>query len=425
MSYEYLLHILTHSLVFIYLLNQKLKLTLFNIFVIPYFLIFGIGFYFYVEEYPYDNFTSVRNLAALNISLCSIFIFLGKLIFQISFPSNKTSAKIIANAQRIINKWLLISLSIFVALVLVLALFVYGGLDAIKIITASRGQLNPLELKEIRFDSGVHGWVKPVFSYVNTSLSRLFPFLLIGYGTLHNNKYYKWFGYFIIILISLAEISTLHKSTFIYYLLQVIIFYALLKKWKLNTRFMIPVIAIIFTILMGYYAFLTSTDGIISIVGEISSRIVNEPHRCLNEYLKFWPEYQPHRYGMNIRVIHGLFSSQEFEPAFKTVIYQYTDPASPLLGTWPALFIADAWVDFSFFGVIIYSFVFGLMLELLDRYTRNNDDYLAYSLIASLFISVTIPLENSLITAFIGGGIITLPILVWMLIKKKKVRVKG
>ena len=165
--------------------------------------------------------------------------------------------------------------------------------------------------------------------------------------------------------------------------------------------------------------FLTNSEDAGDAMAQALDRITDEPNRVLREYFIWWPNRFPHSYGLNIRPIHAIFGHGEFEPAYKTVVYQYLDYNNPFVGTWPSMYIADAWVDFSYYGVLIFSIIAGFMLTFLDYILKKHKNAYGAALFAGLVGSLFTLIENSLLTAFLTGGFLILPFLFKVLISTK------
>ena len=115
-----------------------------------------------------------------------------------------------------------------------------------------------------------------------------------------------------------------------------------------------------------------------------------------------------------------MFGSGTYEPAFVTVIMQNMNPSDYVGGTWPAMFIADAWVDFSYFGVVFYSLITGFIVNTIDLYLQKNRDGLSVVLFCSLLTSLNTLLENALITSLISGGLLLYPLFTMLITKRSK-----
>jgi oligosaccharide repeat unit polymerase len=150
-------------------------------------------------------------------------------------------------------------------------------------------------------------------------------------------------------------------------------------------------------------------------LGLIGSRIFKEPIRVMELYPHYYPDIYPHTWGLNIRLIHDVFSSDNFIPAYVAVTGGLEH------ASFNAMFIADAYVDFSYLGVIIQSVFVGFILSSLDYTVFARNNYLHKALIASLLIGIFSLINIGLVTSLFGFGLITLPILSSILeIKRNK-----
>ena len=81
-------------------------------------------------------------------------------------------------------------------------------------------------------------------------------------------------------------------------------------------------------------------------------------------------------------------------------------------------FIADAWVDFSYAGVFVFSMVAGATCRLIDAvYLVKGKTAVGIAIMAAAFSGVFALLVSALNTAFLSGGLLLAPLLAGVLIK--------
>jgi oligosaccharide repeat unit polymerase len=402
-------------LVFLYIIVNFRKIRAFNFLIILLFLFFGPAFF--TSNIDIDDAFYTECIC---LSLTWMFLFLGKLLSDDMLAKWRIKKNTIQ--PRAIRKNIIWGFVIFFYVILFLSLFVYGGLNSLKIIRGAADGLTPSDLKTLRFEGGPQGWIRPFYAYVTGFTGPVSLFALYSVSDGKSSVFAKVIVFSFVALILLSGISTLHKSIAFFYLLQ-LGFWAFLRKnpkWELNIKHIIWFVGLTIGVLLPAYLLLTSAVDASEALDSITGRVTEEPNRVLREYFIWWPKYLDHTLGTNIRVVHSLFGSGTYEPAFVTVIMQNMNPSEYVGGSWPAMFIADAWVDFSYFGVVIYSLITGFIVNTIDLYLQKNRDGLSVVLFCSLLTSLNTLLENALITSLISGGLLLYPLFTMLITKKSK-----
>lgn len=128
----------------------------------------------------------------------------------------------------------------------------------------------------------------------------------------------------------------------------------------------------------------------------------------LLEFFTAFPHYLSHTWGANMRPIAFLLGVQ-FHPAYADVAYLWRGERSSISN---AMFIADAWVDFSFFGVALVSVVVGMVCRAIDlAVISEGKSAITVAVLACLFSGVLSLMIGSAPTAVFSGGLITVPLL--------------
>lgn len=307
-----------------------------------------------------------------------------------------------------INNGTLIAFTFITGLIILLGLFVYGGIDSL-ITALTNSAVNADSLVQLRLDSGVHGWISPLFVYSIFSIVRLISFLLIGYAFFKKSLLLKCLAYMYTGLVMLALLANLAKSPFAFFFLQVIIFHLLLFNVKINFKRTVLMVFLFVVLLIPIYLLLTNAENSITALDLISYRLFAEPNRVLDLYPFYYPNIYPFAHGMNIRLIHDLLSSSTYTPANIAVAGGQEDV------TFNAVFIADAWVDFSYWGVIVQSFVLGLLLSFLDQKIFSKNNFVHKSLFAAILIGIFSLASTSLVTSLFSFGLLSIPLLLVLL----------
>jgi hypothetical protein len=122
-----------------------------------------------------------------------------------------------------------------------------------------------------------------------------------------------------------------------------------------------------------------------------------------------YPQHLPHTWGMNIGLIHNIFGSGELTSAHTQVANFFGAEGA----TFDAFFIGDAWVDFSYVGVLLMSICVGFAVKIVDLYvTSLGKTPLAVALLGSGMYGLFQLMVTSAFTAFLSGGLLFIPLLV-------------
>jgi hypothetical protein len=121
-----------------------------------------------------------------------------------------------------------------------------------------------------------------------------------------------------------------------------------------------------------------------------------------------YPQYLPHTWGMNIGLIHSVFGNGDLLPAYSRVASFFGADGA----TFDAFFIADAWVDFSYGGVLVMSLVVGFVVKGIDVFVLNlGKTPLCVALLGSGIYGLFELQVTSAFTAALTGGLVLIPLL--------------
>jgi hypothetical protein len=128
----------------------------------------------------------------------------------------------------------------------------------------------------------------------------------------------------------------------------------------------------------------------------------------LLEFFSAFPYYLSHTWGANIRPLAYLMGV-EFRPAYVDVSYLWRSEGGSISN---AMFIADAWADFSFFGVAVASVLVGIVCRAIDlRVFSQGKSAMTVAVLASTFGGVLSLMITSAQTAMFSGGLLSVPLL--------------
>jgi hypothetical protein len=144
-------------------------------------------------------------------------------------------------------------------------------------------------------------------------------------------------------------------------------------------------------------------------------RVFESESQSLFENFAFFPALHPFMWGTNLRPI-AILLGVPFTPSYSLVSFTwYGDPN----GTSPALFIADAWADFSYAGVLVASIVAGAACRLVDLiFLVRGKSVVAIAILCAILWGIIVLLSTALTTALLSGGLLLAPALATMIAPK-------
>lgn len=161
----------------------------------------------------------------------------------------------------------------------------------------------------------------------------------------------------------LARVVTLHRSPAVFLLGMLLLAGRRRIAFSLRTGLsLLGVMLMIFVFISAYTAFIDGRDFAYG-MEQVWDRIVVAPNFGLWNYFEVFPSFAEHTNGGNINLINKLFMDGRVIPAnlyIPGVVYGLPT------ASWNAVFIADLWADFGWFGLLIGPFVIGMFIRFLD-----------------------------------------------------------
>lgn len=146
-------------------------------------------------------------------------------------------------------------------------------------------------------------------------------------------------------------------------------------------------------------------------------RAFDVSNQALLEYFAAYPERMPHMWGANVRAVAAILGLQ-YTPSFDVVsrLWRYTGGS-----TTTAMFIADAWADFSYFGVVGFSIAVGAICRAIDIVLlASGKTATAVAVLAAAFVGIYNLMITALPTSMLSGGLILPPVLAFVIVQGQK-----
>jgi hypothetical protein len=206
----------------------------------------------------------------------------------------------------------------------------------------------------------------------------------------------------------LGKIETLSKAPPVFFVFQIM--FAALLAFTNKISWRVALFGSLFAALLIYVAvlaFIIFYPGQ-SVVELAYSRIFEVENDTLLENFAVFPYLHPFMWGANLRPIAALMGVP-YEPAFNLVGYIWYGSHDI---TSPSLFIADAWADFSYAGVIAYSIIAGTICRVLDIvFLVRGKTVVGVAVLGATLVGVLTLLTTALNIALISGGLLLAPVL--------------
>lgn len=149
-------------------------------------------------------------------------------------------------------------------------------------------------------------------------------------------------------------------------------------------------------------------------------RTFDIPNEVLLEYFSAIPAVIPHSWGHSVRaLLDGAVPTENLQTYY--AVAEVT--RNSLLSTSNAMFVGDAWAQFSWYGVVFVSLMAGFLVRLIDLYSQKNGytDQTA-ALIAGCSFGIFTILSTAFTTGLLTGGLALVPLLSTFFVRRRSVR---
>lgn len=389
-------------------LREPPRILLTPLMLISFFALYGAGNIIYFAGA--DTVPEVRRAVTLSLILMWIGLVIGIELARASWPS------LTARSEAVVRTWkrtaisyrpesdqLLAALGIIVA-AFILGMFIYLG---------KLGQLRSfltfdLSLDKAKYRAEFAGGGGYLYQTLIASVAPFVSFLLLVKGVVTRKRYLVAIGLLVCLAVFAGKLGTFQKIPWLVYLLQLIAAFQVIRRLEFGIGRVI-----FFSMVMlagaGLAVFVAIPDlQELNILEWLSYRFFEVNNEVIYQTFYVYPRYLPHTWGMNIGVIHSLFGSGELLSAHTRVASFFGAEGA----TFDSFFIGDAWVDFSYGGVLIMSLGVGFIVKAVDLFvTSLGKTPLCVALIASGLYGLFQLLVTSAFTAFLSGGLILIPLL--------------
>jgi hypothetical protein len=211
----------------------------------------------------------------------------------------------------------------------------------------------------------------------------------------------------------IGKMETLSKAPPVFFLVQLMLAVSLTLTNRISWKILLFGGLTVFTVIYTATRLIVIFEDGQSILLWIYSRLFEVENQTLLEYFAAFPFMHPHLWGANIRPIAAL-TGVPYIPSFSIVAYTWFGTSDI---TNPSLFIADAWADFSYAGVILFSIITGAICRAIDIvFLAQGKTVAAIAVLAATFWGVLTLMTTALNIALLSGGLLLAPILAAILL---------
>ena len=404
------LHALCLASIVVYIWQREpLRLLLTPLMLASFFVLYGVGniIYFLGADTVPDARRAVTQ---------SLILMWAGLIVGIEFARGFAPG-LVQPSSRVTRGWsaaaltdqargdqLLAALGVLVALFIVAVFF---GFDKPTQLLTFLALESTKEKQKYRLELGAQGGY--VYQTLIASIAPFLSFLLLTKAAVSKHLYLLGAGVLLGIAVFAAKLGMFHKVPWLVYLLQLIIVWQARKRLEFGAgRMVVFLLVLVAGTFVASLIAMPELDSV-GILEFLAYRFFEVNNEVIYQTFYVYPTYLPHTWGMNIGLLHSLFGSGDLVSAH-TQVANFFGAAG---ATFDAFFVADAWVDFGYAGVVLMAVLVGYVVKTVDLYvTSLGKTPLAVALLGSGMYGLFQLQVTSAFTAFLSGGLVFVPLLV-------------
>jgi oligosaccharide repeat unit polymerase len=213
----------------------------------------------------------------------------------------------------------------------------------------------------------------------------------------------------LIVILWMAKFATLMKSPPVMFLLQFLLLYMILSGKTLSTKTVVTLVLVLVALSTLIVLVTFQSLDISQVYSFLYYRLFEIPNEVLLEYFAAIPATLPYEWGSGL---FGFLRDAKSETDVPTYLAVAAITRGNMESSSNAMFIADAWAQFSWMGVAAFSFLAGAVTRSIDLYAfgRGFTDESAV-IVAACSYGVLTMLVTSLPTALLTGGLALIPLL--------------
>jgi len=250
----------------------------------------------------------------------------------------------------------------------------------------------------------------PIYLYrlIVTAVAPMFVIMGILAGILRRSWAILLVTFLLFAATLIGKIETLSKAPPALFLLQLMLAALLARTNRISWRFALSGSVIAFLVIYTVASLIMIFPEQNSSIRAVYSRVFEAENESLLENFATFPFMHPFMWGAGIRPIAALIGTPLIH---SDSLVAYTWIGSHDV-TNPSLFIADAWANFSYLGVILSSVALGMICRSIDlTFLARGKSVVGIAVLGATFLGVFALLTTPLNVALFSGGLLLAPML--------------
>ena len=359
----------------------------------------------------------IRNLD-LAIGSLFLFLFLGVRFADVCWRENRqsmrraivawgaTAARVSVSEASRLRFWL-----VFIGFgVLVPFLFIDNQLS--KVVDYFSIDLSAQDKIDLRREEG-----GSAYYLYNVLISTFAPFLsfCVVAARRQAGRNWKVLGIAFVGLLSVAKMAMLSKAPLAVFIVQLVVICMLCKSLQVRPGAAVGVTA---TAVVGFAVMaviaIPSLDGLEVLANFLFYRVFMIVNESLLEYFAAIPYVLHFSWGAKMGWVASLFQGDAGLPNYWLVAQVHR---GMIASTTSAMFLGDAWADWSWLGVILYPFAMGFLMRGIDikLIAHRGKSIGAIAALGLGHFAIFIALTRSLQTMVITGGLLFVVFFCWLI----------
>lgn len=386
------------------------RLLLTSLMLISIFVLYGVGNIVYFAGA--DTVPEVREA----VTSCLILMWFG-LVIGIEI-ARASSPPLTARSEQVVRRWnataisdrsqgdqILAALGLLAALYIAAVFIYYGKHSQLLEFAATQ---SGADKARYRHDFGAEGGY--VYQTLIASVAPFLSFVLLVKGVALKRRYLGAIGLVVAVAVFAGKVGTFEKTPWLIYLLQIMVVSQAARSLEFGIgRILLLSIVMLAGVTLAVTIAIPQLDAV-GILEWLGYRFFEVNNEVVYQTFYVYPHYLPHTWGMNIGLIHNLFGSGELLSAHSRVANFFGAEGA----TFDSFFIGDAWVDFSYGGVLIMSLIVGFVVKAVDLFVMSlGKTPLCLALLGSGTYGLFQLEVTSAFTAFLSGGLLFIPLLAY------------
>lgn len=235
------------------------------------------------------------------------------------------------------------------------------------------------------------------------------------------NRRVKFYAIFFTSLVMCAKLAQYNKSGPVFFALQLLFVtaYARSLSFRLHA-WHLKIFGIGLLSIIAITSLVNSTGSWILTLFSAFERTFMIPNEVIFEYFAVIPERLPHGFGKGISWIAAFIGDNGSDETLGTYWKVGAIVRDAYGSTSNSFFIADAWAEFSWLGVVFFSLAAGWIIRWHDHQVmRWGSSPVALALLVSGYYGAYTLATTALTTALFTGGLVVTPVIAVMLFRKK------